>query len=1093
MHFFVNPDNLIPQTDDQAYGPVKQQEQTKYRVTSKFKVSTETAAIAALDGIILVQPSDSGTDLCNLVIRVNDLADSRTQFDRIDYIIYRGIQRSSFLTIANIPTLLPADADNSELIASIWAAYAQAKVDPWIMRQPDFFTEPTADWLGFNRTDATQTLDAAFADKTKLSPLAVVTAGMSLGMFASGVDAGIEFVIFDRFYKPTIGDLRAAEMIFEVSSPAGSIAGHDGDYAVQRKRENILNYIDPAAYYTMHFRTGVKYKDASGAERICADVEAISNTLLNAFEPSKNRLYIDIRNELGGSLNFYRDNEGSSGFQDRHFRYGFNESDLASSNYYTDHWPIYSIVISPEQITPDNRRLLLQVRKVHNPKPLLFLDYGYSEQIDSKTALTSAQRFTDVTEGSGSTAEWSAYLSLKLLPPAKESYHPIWFIKLMCIRQEVPADLATTAPSAPPRHYALDNVFGPIRADMLTGKKENVMLPGKKYMANVGGKGGSIVHICKILGQEDVTFKAEPLFNYDKYAFSAVSFNSLIPPVFFDDARETKWLLQPDIIVKQVNIQTDGKNIAMLQEDLSLTASLSTPNLSITLLNQQVRSSLLPSLSAFDPLLDDTYLAFTTVTREQDDDSRKITVEDDGFFEISVERIKYISAHIELVGLLQNEFFGNNPPLSAIVCYTLDSQTFVSEGSAIGLNFRLLSNPDAYIPVNKIISYVKTVESISFYTQFDTDAIKTATRLRQHYYGLWGHGQPEAYFKGIIFNEAINRATYRNYIQIFPNSYSFPVKLDSEVMGKTIDSREAYVNLLTQADENGLSGNPSPYIVLRNRNENTIEYIDLGHALYGFEAWALGPNGTSSGYQSLKYPISESPDLAGLIGDLAPAVSGFIYRLTHNEAYRDNPYYPIDNDLAKFYQISNPDADLLSDADGLGLSNTYSNLLNDSKPFPTLSQVLTVYYANVPFTSTDLPNLKNHYLASHYSRRWLTLASEFGLIKPENELVDKYEQTTFYWIENNYANFNEAYDKLFEKTVAVSNLLYTQEFYGLGGKLWSFFSVVSRLPVVDIMETDLRHSNYTSTASVINSVIKDFLLPSLRRKIKSEQPNMILK
>ena len=71
MYFFTDPTKLLTvQTAAQAYGPVQGEKQTKYRVTSKFQASNDAAAIAALSGIVLVQPNTSNpSQLCNLVIK----------------------------------------------------------------------------------------------------------------------------------------------------------------------------------------------------------------------------------------------------------------------------------------------------------------------------------------------------------------------------------------------------------------------------------------------------------------------------------------------------------------------------------------------------------------------------------------------------------------------------------------------------------------------------------------------------------------------------------------------------------------------------------------------------------------------------------------------------------------------------------------------------------------------------------------------------------------------------------------------------------------------------------------------------------------
>ena len=177
--------------------------------------------------------------------------------------------------------------------------------------------------------------------------------------------------------------------------------------------------------------------------------------------------------------------------------------------------------------------------------------------------------------------------------------------------------------------------------------------------------------------------------------------------------------------------------------------------------------------------------------------------------------------------------------------------------------------------------------------------------------------------------------------------------------------------------------------------------------------------------RTLPYPVYDSPDLTGLPGDLGPAVGEFIYRLTTPSAFQDQPYYPETNNLADFYHISNPDADFYSDADGLGLSHAFSNLPTIAGQKPLLSKALEVYYAAIPYTATTLTGLKNHYLDSHYSRRWLRLADEYGLLQKVNANLDKYDPNqSFYWIEDHWSLFTARYQLLYNRVRAVSNIIY---------------------------------------------------------------------
>ncbi|MCO5254507.1 MAG: hypothetical protein M9892_09105 [Bacteroidetes bacterium] len=306
-------------------------------------------------------------------------------------------------------------------------------------------------------------------------------------------------------------------------------------------------------------------------------------------------------------------------------------------------------------------------------------------------------------------------------------------------------------------------------------------------------------------------------------------------------------------------------------------------------------------------------------------------------------------------------------------------------------------NPN--ISIAQFISDLKVVEDIYFNVFDDKDLKKTCTRIRVHYYGdAIKFNSIQAPFIGDVFNNTIPLASYYDSVNNERRLYWEHFFL----MNKSI----VYERLTSQASENGIGDNPSPYLV-HNGNK-----IDLGQVLYGFESLVYqkdvgdykeydtyqepnpnrSPKTYSRSYNSI--PLRRINDLAGWLANVATPISEVLqHRINGESKYKDDkkiknpPASETERD--RYYEISAPDADLFGNVDAIGIYYAYKKLesyyLNNNSEKPRLSDVFELYY-------TGKSRLKFNHLAafipgepqpmSHTAdKRWLIFSIHFGFAK----------------------------------------------------------------------------------------------------------------
>ncbi len=484
FHFFTQADIIDTQPDDKAYGPVKNSESTEYRLTSMFTVSVKAEAYAVCDGTVFVQEIPS-TDYVNLILKPT-VSDLENGFTPVEYFIYRGLKKENFVT--NAGTIVPQnDANSTGLTNGIWADAAIFQT-----LDPSFVSTEKAFGWDKNSLPGTTLLTEIFYENNNDIQLTHVYQGTLLGYFGSGLSIlnGFEIVLKDRLYLPDLNMVRAEENKIVVSAPGGTDIPGNEPIATMREREKILNFVDPAAYFMLFYEGGIHVRNKNLPSVNCFGYSDIYNTVVSNFHTS-NTLYIDIRNENGYSLNYYKDNEGLINGTDygKHINYSFDGNNFSPIEYYTNYWPIFSI--TPLANTANNYTIIhLKFQNQYNPTPLVYLDFAQQFRFNIGNGElyfpTGSWKFLDETVSVPAPLVWSngVHLGCPNINSLSGNTQPAWIIKIMNIRPTIAVGIPLPPSVVLKTHYA-DNLFGPIQPlpnYLGNGQSQWVTGTGKKYI-----------------------------------------------------------------------------------------------------------------------------------------------------------------------------------------------------------------------------------------------------------------------------------------------------------------------------------------------------------------------------------------------------------------------------------------------------------------------------------------------------------------------------------------------------------------------------------------------------------------------------------
>lgn len=418
MHLFIDHAALTAQTTtgstpDMYFGPDPTTPTTKFNITTQHTLSAAAKAFACQKGLMIIQRNDSDTsNLVNAIIRPS--VPLKVHGLKVRYYVYKGLDINSFFQYNSSTStyFIRPDglAGNSEFLENFWDIQAAVQA-----AEPGY-TTPTPLNLGYgDNTLAITDKDSLHEDRpvddlffNKATAKAFpVSEGMWIGDFQSSAKIGFDIVMEDETLVPfTLKHMRANTWVVET----GSLTGYD----LKVKKEHILSFIDPAAFWGLHYKdkvTGVNTTAYTGTTKGATSNRTTPGSLYEQIiekYANKNRVYIDIRSEKGRSYNYYNSYK-VSGTDPKNVRLN-GAAAGAAIEYGTNGWPLM-IVTTKTSANSRKNKLRLRLHRTANPTPILYLPNKYLSYPTDSNARSVHYYAADQLEESG-VSDWTKEFTL---------------------------------------------------------------------------------------------------------------------------------------------------------------------------------------------------------------------------------------------------------------------------------------------------------------------------------------------------------------------------------------------------------------------------------------------------------------------------------------------------------------------------------------------------------------------------------------------------------------------------------------------------------------------------------------------------------
>ncbi len=565
MHFFTEPTLLNAQLPADLFGPVAGDELNKYNISSKHTVSADAKIFACQNAMMLVLPhvEDGGTvstSLVNVVLKPIEGLDIK--HSPVKYYIYRGLDKLSFITGSAIT---PSAGTNTEFIEKFWKNWNDFKTNTNQTGLPD----PTPQSFGFDSTltDAAKKislLEEFYNSETSTNAFIndfqaiKVSEGEWIGTLKTSVAFEFEIIVDTDHVKMDLEYAQKHKHIVDVSASAG--------FEDRMKREAILNYIDPAAFYGMHYHIGAYLASYSGTTKnppILRQEKDLVDDIVNKFL-NNTAVYLDVRSEHGYSY-FVYENYRNDFFTGNILSHSptMNIKSASAANFdYLDHlavvWPLVNLTSPPFALAPlvGGDKIDLQLRLNDNPKPLLFAE---NSKLFGATNVDNFKKETDLLPTPLLLPlEWSETVTLEI-PHVENSgvkTNVAHHIKLQYFRQEddsnSPNSVLKTA------HY-LDGTFGGIQLPSLAN---NIKTPFQHVLCNKRKlvNAASFAFVAENGVFQDDTrllFYADNIFSLTTSGNDFPRFDSTTAPPDLDEIFAKKNVILSKWKIKDVTVDVD--------------------------------------------------------------------------------------------------------------------------------------------------------------------------------------------------------------------------------------------------------------------------------------------------------------------------------------------------------------------------------------------------------------------------------------------------------------------------------------------------------------------------------------------------------
>lgn len=379
FHTFTDWDQLPAQDPLKKYGSI---DDTHYRVkstfTGKVNASAPLKAFAVCDGHAFIQEIVAKPNLVNLILKPKDqpVAD----YIPVKFFVYRGLKKSLFLDGSGA-VLADNQSANTDLLNRMWqvrnasnleqqelAALNSTTFTDLLLVRPDLGLNELAD----SPLAGTTSIDEIF-DTYTFQP---VQEGWYIGEFDSTEDYGFEIMLDSATYKHTLADVRELDHVIELTYDPGQtkfIDGDEEDISTKLKREQVLAYVDPAAYIPMmYYNKVVQHQTTGPTEYSGNDLYA---NVIDKFA-TKDKVYVDLRNELGNSLNFYGSYGDGTTLNAAQVQFTDAASSVVTKPYHDGNgWPLLVLNATdfPNNTIDEKLKLILALPEGDNAMPTAVL------------------------------------------------------------------------------------------------------------------------------------------------------------------------------------------------------------------------------------------------------------------------------------------------------------------------------------------------------------------------------------------------------------------------------------------------------------------------------------------------------------------------------------------------------------------------------------------------------------------------------------------------------------------------------------------------------------------------------------------------
>ncbi|MDR1345906.1 MAG: hypothetical protein LBK03_04300 [Bacteroidales bacterium] len=353
INFFVRETDLPLQDNSQSYGVINSLE---YRVTSLFSGGNNPMAYAVTDGEIFIIQQANNPNRVNLFLKPTFLPMGLLS---IKYFIYRGLLKADFLNANNSYNgiKLPASDDSYFIKQLRKAKNGKIALNLYPSLSDNDF------------------IDDLFKDTT--NQFALVKQGDSIGRFDSQLNYGFEIMLDENLFNPTLATARKLTNTIIVSSQIAE---------KETSRREILNYIDPAAFYGLFIHNNFSVETNNNATPKFVKKDEIYNKLVAKFA-TKNTVYIDIRDVYDNPIDWFVDSPQT-------IKITMDDSSALDSieTIYRDidEYPIKTLTtgFSSSKTNKYEQKyftLKISLSTLNNSSPLLTLQSGYWERFASDT------------------------------------------------------------------------------------------------------------------------------------------------------------------------------------------------------------------------------------------------------------------------------------------------------------------------------------------------------------------------------------------------------------------------------------------------------------------------------------------------------------------------------------------------------------------------------------------------------------------------------------------------------------------------------------------------------------------------------------